>query len=334
MQNENAIQTINLTKTFKTKTPNSNPFRRQTQTFNAIDNLNLTIKKGELFGLLGPNGAGKTTLVKMLCTLLPPDQGTATINGYDVVKEQMQVKQSLGTLFSVGERGFFWRLNGYRNLEFFAAIYNVPRQKRHQRILEVLKLVGLENSTYNLYQKYSGGMKRKLSLARTLLPDPPILLLDEPTTGLDATASRNIREFIQTTVKETCKTILYTTHYIEEAAQICDKIGILSQGKLIAQDTPNALRDKIKKEEKIFLIVEDITPQQIEDMGAIQGVIDITENSQELLPNQTGLCIQLKNVNQLPSIFDFLFEQKIKLVNFKREEPSLEDAFIELTKRA
>ena len=122
---------------------------------------------------------------------------------------------------------FFGGLNGYRNLEFFAAIYNVPRQKRHERILEVLKLVGLENSTYDLYQKYSGGMKRKLSLARTLLPDPPILLLDEPTTGLDATASRNIREFIQSTVAETGKTVLYTTHYIEEAAQICTKIGIL-----------------------------------------------------------------------------------------------------------
>ena len=133
----------------------------------------------------------------MLCTLLPPDQGTATVNGYDISKQQMKVKQSLGTLFSVGERGFFWSLNGYRNLEFFAAIYNVPRQKRQERILEVLKLVGLENSTYDLYQKYSGGMKRKLALARTLLPDPPILLLDEPTTGLDATSSRNIREFIQ-----------------------------------------------------------------------------------------------------------------------------------------
>ncbi len=334
MQNEYAIQTVNLTKTFKTKTPNTSLFSRKTVSVNAIDNLNLTIKKGELFGLLGPNGAGKTTLVKMLCTLLPPDQGTAAVNGYDIIKQQMQVKQSLGTLFSVGERGFFWRLNGYRNLEFFAAIYNVPRQKRRDRILEVLKLVGLENSTYDLYQKYSGGMKRKLALARTLLPDPPILLLDEPTTGLDATSSRNIREFIQNTVKETGKTVLYTTHYIEEAAQICDRIGILGRGKLIALDTPNALRDKIKKEEQIHLTLENITPQQIENMRTLPGVIDIAENNGDVLPNQKGLCIQLKNVDQLPSIFDFIFEQKIKLVNYKREEPTLEDAFIELTQRA
>lgn len=148
MPNENAIETINLTKVFESKVPEPGHFRRKTVTVKAIDDLNLQVKRGELFGLLGPNGAGKTTLVKMLCTLLPPDRGTALINGYDIVKEQMKVKRSLGTLFSVGERGFFWRLNGYRNLEFFASIYNVPRQKRHERILEVMKLVGLENNTF------------------------------------------------------------------------------------------------------------------------------------------------------------------------------------------
>ncbi len=335
LPNENAIETINLTKTFKSQIQDSSRFfRRKTVSINAIDNLNLEIKKGELFGLLGPNGAGKTTLVKMLCTLLPPDSGTALVNGYDIVKEQMKVKRSLGTLFSVGERGFFWRLNGYRNLEFFASIYNVPRQKRHDRILEVLKLVGLESSSFQLFQKYSGGMKRKLALARTLLPDPPIIMLDEPTTGLDAISSRNIREFVKSTVQETGKTVLYTTHYIEEAAQICSKIAILKQGQIVACDTPNALRDKIKKSELIYLIVEEVSSAQIENMRSIQGVIDITEkNGEDLMPNQKGLCVELQNVDQLPSIFDFLFEQKIRLVNFKRYEPSLEDAFIELTKR-
>ena len=335
MQNENAIQTINLTKTFKSKSPNANGFlRRKTVSVNAIDNLTFEIKKGELFGLLGPNGAGKTTLVKMLCTLLPPDQGTALVNGYDIVKEPMKVKRSLGTLFSVGERGFFWRLNGYRNLEFFAAVYNVPRQKRHERIMEVLNLVGLENNSFQLFQRYSGGMKRKLALARTLLPDPPIIMLDEPTTGLDAISSRNVRDFVKGTVQETGKTVLYTTHYIEEAAQICTRIGILKQGKIIACDTPNALREKIKKGEQIYLVLEEISATQIQQMRSIQGIIAITEKADpELMSNQKGLFVELQNVDQLPSIFDFLFEQKIKLINFKREEPSLEDAFIELTKR-
>jgi len=335
VQEVNAIQIINLTKTYKTRPPNAprwNP--KKTVNINAIDNLNLTIKRGELFGLLGPNGAGKTTLVKMLCTLLPPDSGTALINGYNIKSQPMKVKQSLGTLFSVGERGFFWRLTGYRNLEFFAAIYNVPSHRRRERILDVLKLVGLENSAFDLYQRYSGGMKRKLSLARTLLPDPAVLLLDEPTTGLDAISARNVREFVKNTVnKETGKTVLYTTHYIEEAAQICDRIGILSHGHLIACDTPAALIEKIKQEERIFLVLEGVTPQQVEAMRGLQGVTGLVEHSENVLPGQIGLRIKLRKIDQLPVLFGFLFEHKIKLVNFRRVEPTLEDAFIELTRR-
>ena len=337
MRNEYAIQTINLTKTFKTKVQENQRgrlARKRTIAVNAVDNLNLTIEKGQLFGLLGPNGAGKTTLVKMLCTLLPPDSGTAKVGGYDIVSEQMQVKRSLGTLFSVGERGFFWRLNGYRNLEFFAAIYNVPRHKRQERIMEVLKLVGLEKNAFDIYQKYSGGMKRKLSLARTLLPDPPVLLLDEPTVGLDVVASRNIRDFVQQTVKETGKTILYTTHYIEEAAQICTQIGIMRKGQLIACDTPNAIRRMIKTSELVNIVVEQISPEQTQKLENLPSVNKVSENSDYTVGNQKGFCLELKAVDQVPAIFDFLYKENIKLMDFRREEPTLEDAFIELTGRA
>ncbi|MGD6807150.1 MAG: ATP-binding cassette domain-containing protein [Candidatus Bathyarchaeia archaeon] len=336
MENENAIETINLTKTFKTKTAangNNRFWNRNTVQVNAVDNLNLTIKKGQLFGLLGPNGAGKTTLVKMLCTLLPPDGGAAKINGYDIVKESMQVKRSLGTLFSVGERGFFWRLNGYRNLEFYAAIYNVPRQQRHSRIMEVLKLVGLENNVYDLYQRYSGGMKRKLALARTLLPDPPILMLDEPTVGLDIISSRSIRDFVQKTVRETGKTVLYTTHYIEEAAQMCDQIGILKRGQIIACDTPDAIRHMIKTNEVIYIVVDKISPEQTKKMQNLSSVTSLIENDDYSIGNQKGFRLELKGVEQIPVIFDFLYNEQIKLVNFHRQEPTLEDAFIELTGR-
>ncbi|MGD6934493.1 MAG: ATP-binding cassette domain-containing protein [Candidatus Bathyarchaeia archaeon] len=333
----NAIETHNLTKTFKTKKSSSDTggwrfnFKAGVP-FKAVNNLNLEIKQGELFGLLGPNGAGKTTLVKMLCTLLPPDSGTALVNGYDVVKEPMKVKQSLGTLFSVGERGFFWRLNGYRNLEFYAAIYNVPRKKRDRRIREVIKLVGLENNAYDLYQRYSGGMKRKLALARTLLPDPQVLLLDEPTNALDVIASRNVRDFVRETVTNTGKSVLYTTHYIEEAAQICDRIGILLGGQIIACDTPDAIRCMIKKEEVVNFTLENISQTQVERLQDVSGVIKVTENNLDVLPSQKQLCVELKNINDMPILFDFLFKEKIKLVNFKRAEPTLEDAFIQLTK--
>ncbi len=339
MSNENAIETFSLTKSFKTKQNNSQESkigffkRKKTIAVKAVDNLNLEVKKGELFGLLGPNGAGKTTLVKMLCTVLPPDQGTARVNGFDVITEPMKVKQSLGTLFSVGERGFFWRLNGYQNLEFFAAINNVPRRKRQQRIREVINLVGLEDNAYDIYQKYSGGMKRKLALARSLLSDPAVLLLDEPTTGLDVLSSKNIRDFVKSTVRETGKTVVYTTHYIEEAAQICDKIGIMSKGKLIVCDSPDAIRNMIKKYELVSLIVENITEKQVDQLRNIENVLSVTEKNEESMPGQKSLDVQLESLDQLPLIFGFLFAEKIKLLNFKRAEPTLEEAFIELTRK-
>jgi len=230
-----AIVTRDVTKTYtsKIRSPKRRPsFLQRKRTLTAVDHLNLEIRKGELFGLLGRNGAGKTTLVKILCTLLPPDEGTASVNGFDVVKQQMQVKRSIGTIFSVGERGFFWRLTGYGNLEFYASIYNVPRRGRRERIMNVMDLVGMKDNAFELFQKYSGGMKRKLALARALLPDPPILLLDEPTTGLDVVSSRGIRDFIRNDLsRKAGKTVLYTTHYIEEAAQICDKVAILQKGR-------------------------------------------------------------------------------------------------------
>jgi len=332
LQQEPAIQTINLIKKFKTKTATGKLFNRKIQSVNAINNLNLTIKKGEVFGLLGPNGAGKTTLVKVLCTLLPPDQGTATVNGFDVLKQQMRVKESIGTLFSVGERGFFWRLSGYSNLEFFAAINNVPRKGRHERIMEVLQLVGMEEKAFVVFQKYSGGMKRKLALARALLPDPPILLLDEPTTGLDVTSSHTIRNFIKNDLgKKHGKTVLYTTHYIEEVSQMCDRVGIMNRGKIVALDTPDALKGMAKKGEVANFVVKNMSTTQVNNLQSLDGVSSLASEIQDSVLGQIHLRVRLENTDTLSNVLDFFFREKIKLVNFRQEEPTLEDAFIELT---
>jgi ABC-2 type transport system ATP-binding protein len=332
LENDYAIQILNLTKAFKTKIPNGGFFNRQIRCVNAVDNLNLNIKKGELFGLLGPNGAGKTTLVKILCTLLPPDGGIATVNGFDVAKQQMQVKQSIGTIFSVGERGFFWRLTGYSNLEFFAAINNVPRSGRKERIMEVLELVGMQEKAFEIFQKYSGGMKRKLALARALLADPPILLLDEPTTGLDVTSSRNIRDFIKNDLsKKHGKTVLYTTHYIEEVSQMCDRVGIMKKGKIVALDTPDALKGMTKKGEVADIVVKNMSEVQVNSLRSMAGVSDLSSEIQDSVLGQTRLRVRLENVDALAMVLGFFFREKIKLVNFRQEEPTLEDAFIELT---
>jgi ABC-2 type transport system ATP-binding protein len=332
-----AVETHNLTKIFESKIRSSEHRisflkRKEHTTVTAVDHLNLEIKGGELFGLLGPNGAGQTTLVKILCTLLPPDEGTAYVNGFDVIHEQTNVKKSLGTLFSVGERGFFWRLTGYRNLEFFSAIYNVPRRRRHERIMEVLDRVGLKDKAFELYQKYSGGMKRKLALARALLPDPPILLLDEPTVGLDVISSRTVREFIRNDLsRKEGKTVLYTTHYVEEASQICDRIGILNKGKLITCDTPDAIRGIMKKGEVVDIRVRSITDSQIEAIKTMEGVDGMASELEDSVLGQQRLRLHLENIDALPMILNFFFKEKIRLIDLKREEPTLEDAFIKLT---
>jgi ABC-2 type transport system ATP-binding protein len=328
-----------LTKTFKSRERNSevrSSFfnRKEREMVTAIDHLNLKIKRGELFGLLGPNGAGKTTLVKVLCTLLPPDEGSALLNGFDVVRQPMEVRRSIGALFSVGERGAFWRLNGYTNLEFFSAIYNVPRNKRHGRIMEVLDLVGLKDKAFERYQRYSGGMKRKLALARVLLPDTPILLLDEPTVGLDVISSRTLRDFIRNELSRRAgKTILYTTHYVEEASQICDRIGILNRGRLVACDTPDAIRGVVKKGEAVEIRVKSITDAQIETIKTMEGVVDAVSELEDPVLDLRRLRLHLQNIGFLPMVLDFLFREKILLVDLKREEPTLEDAFVELTGR-
>jgi ABC-2 type transport system ATP-binding protein len=337
MMSKVAIETHNLTKIFKSTSRTleirSSLFNREEpKVVRAIDHLNLEIKRGELFGLLGPNGAGKTTLVKILCTLLPPDEGNASVNGFDVVREQMDVKRSIGALFSVGERGAFWRLSGYRNLEFFSAIYNVPSHRRRERIMEVLELVGLKDKAFEHYQKYSGGMKRKLALARALLPDPPILLLDEPTTGLDVISSRSLREFIRNDLsREAGKTVLYTTHFVEEASQICDRICILNKGKLVACDTPEAIKGVIKKGEVVDIRVRAITDAQLDAIKTMEGVVGIGSEMEDSVLGQRRLRIHLESIDSLSVVLDFFFKEKIHLIDLRREEPTLEDAFIELT---
>jgi ABC-2 type transport system ATP-binding protein len=331
------IEMHNLTKTFKSRDKyveaRSSLFaRREREIVTAIDHLNLEIKSGELFGLLGPNGAGKTTLVKMLCTLLPPDEGSAVVNSFDVARQPMDVRRSIGALFSVGERGAFWRLSGYKNLEFFSAIYNVPRSRRHERIMEVLDLMGLKDKAFDRYQRFSGGMKRKLALARVLLPDTPILLLDEPTVGLDVISSRTLREFIKNDLsRKSGKTVLYTTHYVEEASQICDRIGILNKGRLVACDTPDAIRGIVKKGEVIEIRVQSITDAQIRTMKNMGGVVDLISEVEDSVLGQRLLRLHLESIDLLPMVLDFLFKEKIRLIDLKREEPTLEDAFIELT---
>ncbi|MFL6393520.1 MAG: ATP-binding cassette domain-containing protein, partial [Nitrososphaeraceae archaeon] len=206
----------------------------------AVDGLNLDIHENEIFGLLGSNGAGKTTIIHMLATLLKPTSGTAIVNGYDIIKESSKVRTSIGIVFQAPSSDDM--LTGYENLKLSSLLYGIPRHIRENRIAEVLELVGLTERKNDQVKKYSGGMRRRLEIARGLIHKPKVIFLDEPTLGLDPSSRESMWKYIQQLVKEEKITIILTTHYMEEADMLCDRIGIINKGKIIALDTPSKLK--------------------------------------------------------------------------------------------
>ncbi|HUG96634.1 MAG TPA: ATP-binding cassette domain-containing protein [Nitrososphaera sp.] len=206
----------------------------------AVDGLTLDIHENEVFGLLGSNGAGKTTTIHMLATLLKPTSGTATVNGYDIVSQPAKVRASIGIVFQAPSSDDI--LTGYENLHLHSMLYSVPRHARRQRIEEVLELVGLTERKHDQVKTFSGGMRRRLEIARGLLHKPKVMFLDEPTLGLDPASRESMWKYVQRLVKEEKVTIILTTHYMEEADVLCDRIGIIDRGRIVALDTPAGLK--------------------------------------------------------------------------------------------
>jgi ABC-2 type transport system ATP-binding protein len=206
----------------------------------AVDSLNLSIKKGEIFGLLGPNGAGKTTSLMMLSTLLKPTSGTAIINGFDLLKEPSKVRASIGMVFQDPSSDEI--LTAYENLKLHALLYNIPVKVIDKKIENVLGLVDLQKRKNDLVKTFSGGMRRRMEIARGLLHEPGIFFLDEPTIGLDPQTREHIWEYIKSLAKNTGMTIILTTHYMEEADRLCDRVAIIDEGKIVALDSPDNLK--------------------------------------------------------------------------------------------
>lgn len=235
-----AIETISLTKKFR---QNRSLFRSQKdKVVQAVDGVDLQVRKGELFGLVGPNRAGKTTLLKLLSTLILPTSGKASINGYDILREEEKVRASIG-LVTGGERSFYWRLTGRQNLRFFATLYNLSRLEAKKRIDELLELLELKEQADVQFQQYSTGIKQRMAVARCLLNDPEVLFMDEPTKSLDPGAAHKLREFIKDElVGRKGKTILFVTHQMAEAEDICDRVAIMDDGKIKACGSMDELR--------------------------------------------------------------------------------------------
>ncbi len=299
---------------------------RLTRTFGelrAVDDVSLNIMEGELFGLLGPNGAGKTTIINMLITLLQPTSGTATIGGFNIREDPDNIRRSIGIVFQ--DPSLDKDLTGRENLDFHAMMYGMSADLRKQRIDEVLDLVDLTNKADMLVEHYSGGMKRRLEIARGLVHNPRILFLDEPTLGLDAQTRRKIWEYIRNLNRKYGITVVLTTHYMEEADHLCDRIAIIDQGKIIALDTPQHLKSALMGD-RIILEADDVTLEPALD------VIKEYPGIARVETDRTIITIHMTDAEQhLPRIIARVSDRGIELRSASIIKPSLEEVFIRYT---
>jgi ABC-2 type transport system ATP-binding protein len=282
----------------------------------AVDGVDLTIERGELFALLGPNGAGKTTTIKMLCCLVRPTSGTARVMGHDVRSDPLSVKQVVD--ISPQETAIAEHLNAWENLELMAGLNAVDRATARQRAGELLEMVGLVQRASEKVKKYSGGMKRRLSIAMALISDPEVLILDEPTLGLDAQSRRAIWSHIEE-LKGT-KTILHTTHYLEEADALADRIAIIDEGKIIASGTPAELKRSISDGQVISVEAGGLTEESIAVLSEISTDIKRTNGG-----------LEIRGDLHLYDIVDVLRPRGVVVEAVSRKRVTLDDVFVELT---
>lgn len=298
--------------------------KRQIKKVIAVDDVSFSVSQGELFGILGPNGAGKTTTVKMLTTLLIPTSGTAKILGYDVVKQANKIRPNIGYIFG-GERGLYWRLSGVDNLRYFASLYHLEPQVSRKRIEYLLDLVGLKERGREKVEGYSRGMKQRLHVARTLLHDPDVLFLDEPTIGLDPVGARELREVIRNLQSEQ-KTIVLTTHYMFEADALCQRIAVIDKGRMIALDTPAGLKTVVNDLSVIEVEVYGISPEKVDQVKALPFVDAVSIENRD---QKQALLVQSPQGSEVVSyLLGVLNGVRVGKVTVR--EPTLEDAYIRL----
>jgi ABC-2 type transport system ATP-binding protein len=291
--------------------------------FTAVSNINLNIEKAEIFGLLGPNGAGKTTIIKMLATLLKPTAGFAEVWHHNILKEQDAVRRSIGIVFQ--DSSIDTELTGRENLDFHARMYGLSKEDRGKRINEVLNLVEL-NDRANVFVKfYSGGMLRRLEIARGLMHYPKVLFLDEPTLGLDAQTRHRIWEYIKRLNKAQKVTVVLTTHYMEEADYLCDRVAIIDHGKIIALDKPNNLKNAIG---------EDVISLQVSDGGKFSDILTKFEFIKRIKSHDNFLFLSVDNGEiTIPRIMRLAHEEEVLVHSVNLRKPTLEDVFLTFTGR-
>jgi ABC-2 type transport system ATP-binding protein len=305
-----AIQTHQLTKAYNT--------------FKAVDNLEIAVERGEIFGLLGPNGAGKTTSVSMLCTILKPTSGTATVNGFDLVREANKVRRSIGIVFqdpSVDDR-----LTARENLYMHANLYGVAASEQRERVDRILKLVELEDRADDLLRTYSGGMRRRLELGRGLLHYPKILFLDEPTVGLDPQTRDHIWKYIKELKEAHDITVVLTTHYMDEADRLSDRIAIMDHGRIVILDTPEKLKATLEG---------DVVTVKANNLDELAHLVSkwLGLNSTKVVDGALEITVPSAKA-AMPRIMEIASQNSVYVESLVSREPNLEDVFLHYTGRS
>ena len=290
----------------------------------AVDKLDITVESGEIFGLLGPNGAGKTTAISMLCTILKPTSGSATVNGYDIVKEANKVRRSIGIVFQ--DPSIDDRLTGRENLYMHANLYGVPASEQKERIKNILELVELDDRADDLLRTYSGGMRRRLELGRGLIHYPKVLFLDEPTVGLDPQTRDHIWKYIRELKKAHDITVVLTTHYMDEADRLSDRIAIMDHGKIVILDFPPNLKETLEG---------DVVVVRANNVDALSELVTKWLGFDKKQIVEGALEITVRNGKTvMPRIMELATQNNIYVESLVLREPNLEDVFLHYTGRS
>lgn len=312
VDNSPAIEVTNITKRFGDIT--------------AVDSVNLTVAKGELFGLVGPNGAGKTTLIRMLSTLIKPSNGTAKVAGYDILKEEDMVRRSIGVVPQALTSDL--DLTGWENMDIYGKFYEIPPRERKARARELLDIVGLAERAHDLVATYSGGMRRRLEIARGFIHEPSVLILDEPTIGLDPQSRHVIWDLLERLMNDGGLTIVLTTHYMEEAEYLCDRVAIIDFGKIVILDSTENLIRGIPGKDIVVLTLSELKGAITEAVGRMPVVHRvITEDDSIRVYVEDGaqaIPTLLEEVKRIGGV--------VESVSLKKQ--SLEDVFIHYTGRS
>ncbi|PKP60525.1 MAG: ABC transporter ATP-binding protein [Candidatus Altiarchaeales archaeon HGW-Altiarchaeales-1] len=289
----------------------------------AVDNISFSIEEGEIFGLLGPNGAGKTTTISMLSTILEPTAGTAFVSGFDIIHEQSEVRKSIGIVFQ--DPSLDEELTAYENMDLHARLYRIPKDVRQRKIIELLKLVELEERKNDLVKTFSGGMRRRLEIARGLLHEPKVLFLDEPTLGLDPQTRNHLWGYIQKLNREKNITVILTTHYMEEADKLCNNVAIIDKGKIVTLDTPKNLKDAIGG---------DVITIESSDCDKIESKLKSLQWIKNVQSDNNFVAINLQNAEEhIAEIVNISNSCGYSIHSLSIHKPTLEDVFLYFTGR-